>query len=247
VNFFRLLICALLLSAGGRALAAAPRADAAHDFTAKVIAVLDGDTVLIRRGGVVKIRLAEIDAPEVGHAGMGGQRANPQKAQPFGEISKRSLTGMVLGKQVNVATRAVDQYGRLVAKLSVDGLDVNAEQVRRGMAWAAVGWRQSRHSNHPLLALQADARQARRGLWALDNPVLPGDWRKQHADAFTEKHRTATQTPAGMPSGCGKKQYCSEMRSCEEAKYYLTQCGIRSLDGNGDGLPCEQLCVRTEE
>ncbi|MDO9052730.1 MAG: thermonuclease family protein [Gallionella sp.] len=248
MNFFRLLICALLLSAGGRALAAAPQSDASHDFTAKVIVVLDGDTVLVRRGGgTVKIRLAEIDAPEVGHAGMDGQRASLQKAQPFGENSKRSLAGMVLGKQVDVATRAVDQYGRLVAKLSVDGLDVNAEQVRRGMAWATVGWRQNRHSKHPLLALQAEARQARRGLWALDNPVLPGDWRKQHPAAFTEKHRTEAQTPAGMQSGCGKKQYCSEMRSCEEARHYLTQCGIRSLDGNGDGLPCEQLCVRAEE
>lgn len=247
MNLFRLLICALLLSASGRALAAAPRADAVHDFTAKVIAVLDGDTVLIKRGGVAKIRLAEIDAPEVGHAGTDGQRASPQMEQPFGEISKRSLTEMVLGKQVNVATRAVDQYGRLVAKLSVNGLDVNAEQVRLGMAWAAVGWRQSRHGNHPLLALQAEARQARRGLWALNSPILPGDWRKQHADVFTEKHQTAAQTPVGTPSGCGKKQYCSEMRSCEEARHYLTQCGIRSLDGNGDGLPCERLCVRTEE
>jgi len=247
VNYFRLLICALLLSAAGRALAAAPQSDAAHDFTAKVIAVLDGDTVLIRRGAMVKIRLAEIDAPEVGHAGTDGQSASPQMEQPFGEISKRSLTEMVLGKQVNVATRAVDQYGRLVAKLSVNGLDVNAEQVRLGMAWAAVGWRQSRHGNHPLLASQAEARQARRGLWALDNPVLPGDWRKQHPNAFTEKHQSAAQTPVGMSSGCGKKQYCSEMRSCEEARHYLTQCGVKSLDGNGDGLPCERLCVRAGE
>jgi len=92
-----------------------------EQFTAKVIAVLDGDTVLIRReGGLVKIRLAVIDASE--------------KAQTFGEASKQSLSGMVLGKQVKVVSQAVDQYARLVAHLSVDGLDVNAEQIRRGMA-----------------------------------------------------------------------------------------------------------------
>ncbi|MDO9011545.1 MAG: thermonuclease family protein [Gallionella sp.] len=272
MNFFSLLICTMLLSASGVVQGAVPQSDAAHVFTAKVIAVLDGDTVLIRRGGgMVKIRLAEIDAPEVAHAGTGGQMPDSQNAQPFGENSKRSLSGMVLGKQVDVVTQAVDQYGRLVAKLSVDGRDVNAEQVRRGMAWAVLGWRQSRRtpsgvplrskqeahsatmflgedprdlagksyqqSHHPLLALQAEARQARRGLWVQPVPIPPRDWRKQHP---AQPH-SVTKSP--VPDDCGNKKYCSEMRSCDEARYYLTQCGVGSLDGNGDGLPCERLCA----
>ena len=32
------------------------------------------------------------------------------------------------------------------------------------------------------------------------------------------------------------------MTSCEEAKFYLTQCGVATLDGNRDGVPCEMLC-----
>ena len=32
------------------------------------------------------------------------------------------------------------------------------------------------------------------------------------------------------------------MTSCEEAKFYLTQCGVGSLDGNHDGVPCAKLC-----
>lgn len=229
MNFIRLLValCACTLT----------QSALAQEFNVRIIVVLDGDTVLVRRGGgTVKIRLAEIDAPEVAHAGMG--TPDPQKAQPYGEDSRRSLSAMVLGKQVDVVTLAVDQYGRLVAKLSMDGLDVNAEQVRRGMAWAAVGWRQS--GNHPLLALQAEARQARRGLWEQAHPVSPEIWRKQHPGAFMQE--SASQPPVGMPSDCGKKQYCSEMRSCAEARHYLTHCGVRSLDGNGDGLPCESLC-----
>lgn len=230
MNFIRLLValcvCALTQSA------------LAQEFNARIIAVLDGDTVLVRRGGgTVKIRLAEVDAPEVAHAGVG--TPDPQKAQPYGEDSRRSLSAMVLGKQVDVVTLAVDQYGRLVAKLSMDGLDVNAEQVRRGMAWAAVGWRQS--GNHPLLALQAEARQARRGLWGQAQPVPPEIWRKQHPGAFMQE--SASQPPVGMPSDCGRKQYCSEMGSCAEARHYLTHCGVRSLDGNGDGVPCESLCA----
>ena len=52
-------------------------------------------------------------------------------------------------------------------------------------------------------------------------------------------------TPAATASGgfsCGGKRYCREMASCEEAKFYLTQCGVGSLDGNKDGVPCEKLC-----
>ena len=206
------LICAVLLCISGLA--------HSEEFTAKIIAVLDGDTVLVRReNGLVKIRLAEIDAPE--------------KAQTFGETSKRSLSGMVLGKQVKVISQAVDQYGRLVAHLSVDGLDVNAEQIRRGMAWEYSNF----HSNQTLIALQNESRQASRGLWAQSNPTPPWEWRKQHPSSGTAR-RAPTPDP-----GCGNKKHCSEMSSCEEAKYYLTQCGVKSLDGNGDGVPCEKLCA----
>ena len=54
-----------------------------------------------------------------------------------------------------------------------------------------------------------------------------------------------SNTPAATASGgfsCGGKRYCREMASCEEAKFYLTQCGVSSLDGNKDGVPCEKLC-----
>jgi endonuclease YncB( thermonuclease family) len=228
------LICAVLFCANSLAHSTALQPGSGQEFTAKIIAVLDGDTVLVRReSGLVKIRLAEIDAPEVGHAGMGGQPPNSQKAQPFGETSKRSLSDMVLGKQVKVVSQAVDQYGRLVAHLSVDGLDVNAEQIRRGMAWEYSNF----HSNQALIALQNEAKQAPRGLWAQSNPTPPWEWRKQHPSSDTAR-RAPTPDP-----GCGNKKHCSDMSSCEEAKYYFEQCGVKSLDGDGDGVPCEKLCA----
>jgi endonuclease YncB( thermonuclease family) len=214
------LICAVLLCMSGYAYG--------EEFSAKVIEVLDGDTVMVvRTGGLLKIRLAEIDAPE--------------KAQSFGAASMQSLSGLVKGKQVKFISQTMDQYGRMVAHLSLDGLDVNAEQIRRGMAWEYSNF----HGNKTLVALQHEAMEAPRGLWAQSDPTPPWQWRKLHPNTLIQgaDNPSTTDFQANAGTNCGKRKYCSDMVSCEEAKYYLTQCGVRSLDSDGDGVPCENLCL----
>lgn len=208
----RCLACAMLLCMGGWAQAA--------DFAGRVIAVLDGDTLLVLRGNKpMKVRLADIDAPE--------------KDQPYGIASQQSLTELVMDKPVRVVSRAVDDYGRLVASVFAGEINVNFEQVRRGMAWAY-----SRFREQPdLSVLQRDAQRARRGLWA-DEAVEPAQWRRQHPRAFS-----SARTGAPDSAACGNKTRCSEMASCEEAQHYLTDCGVETIDGDGDGVPCEVLCA----
>jgi len=48
--------------------------------------------------------------------------------------------------------------------------------------------------------------------------------------------------PVALASGwsCGAKTMCGQMSSCDEAKFYLSQCGVNRLDG--DGIPCAALC-----
>lgn len=222
-------------------------------FEARVIAVLDGDTLLVTQGGKpVKLRLAEIDAPEVGHDGRGGGSSRLQPDQPYGAEARKSLADMVMGRQVHVERRAVDVYGRIVAVVSVAGLDVNREQVRRGYAWAATGWRQSRRASvgappagdsprshaHELMALQHEAQAARRGLWASAGNIEPAQWRKLHSSSDAARPVPA----ASQVAACGRK-YCAEFSSCAEAKRYFVRCGGKQLDGDGDGKPCESLCV----
>ncbi len=229
------LFCAVLLGLNGPACGDIPAPDTEQEFSARVIAVLDGDTVLIlhkaatppassvqarHAGGLMKIRLAEIDAPE--------------KAQDFGAASRNALTEMVLHRQIWVYTLAVDKYGRTVALLKVNGISVNEEMVRRGMAWEYSHY----HSDRRYIALQNEARQAGRGLWAQHDPTPPWEWRKQHA-AVSDM----SVLPAPGDYTCGSKQHCSQMRSCDEAHYYLTACGMKALDPNGDGVPCEELCA----
>lgn len=135
----------------------------AETFKAKVIAVLDGDTVLVLRGTQkVKVRMVDIDAPE--------------RQQPYGRRSRRALCEMVCRREVQLETRAVDQYGRLLATLYVDGINVNQEMVRQGYAWEYSRF----HADTTYRALQSEAQQARRGLWSQAAPQAPAQWRKQH-------------------------------------------------------------------
>jgi hypothetical protein len=48
--------------------------------------------------------------------------------------------------------------------------------------------------------------------------------------------------PGNAGFACGNKTKCSQMISCEEARFYLTRCSVKSLDKDGNGVPCEALC-----
>jgi micrococcal nuclease len=223
------LLCAVLLCLNGPVFGDALGPESGQEFSAKVIAILDGDTVLILHkaagqyaGGLMKIRLAEIDAPE--------------KDQAYGAASRSSLVEMVWHRQVRVHPLAVDKYGRTVAQLEVNGLRVNEEMVRRGMAWEYSHY----HSDRRYISIEQEARQAKRGLWVQSDPVPPWQWRKQHA--------AETDIPLVLAPGdysCGSKHHCSQMRSCDEAHYYLTVCGVKALNPTGDGIPCGKLCAGT--
>jgi len=65
--------------------------------------------------------------------------------------------------------------------------------------------------------------------------------------AVTATPSAAPSTPAlptPAPSfSCDGRQHCSEMRSCEEATFFIRNCPDTKMDGNNDGVPCEsQWC-----
>lgn len=127
----------------------------------------DGDTVtILSNGSQIKVRLAEIDAPE--------------KAQAFGAKSKQSLSDMCFHKEAKIEVTGKDRYSRSIGRIYCftpgvkTAIDANAEQVSRGMAWVF-----DRYVTDPTLySLQEDARAARRGLWADQSPTQPWEWRK---------------------------------------------------------------------
>jgi len=51
------------------------------------------------------------------------------------------------------------------------------------------------------------------------------------------------QSSRGHEFSCDGRVYCSQMTSCEEAKFFLAHCPSTKMDGDGDGIPCEkQFC-----
>lgn len=132
------------------------------DFSGVVVAVLDGDTadVLVDRKPV-RVRLAEIDAPE--------------KSQAFGTRSKQALAATIFRQLVAVKTTGLDRYGRTIGTISVDGQSVNRMMVAQGMAWAYRKYLVDRS----LLDVEAAARSDRVGLWVDSNPTAPWEWRKK--------------------------------------------------------------------
>jgi len=222
-----LLVLALLVLA-----IAAPAA--AEFFEGRVVAVFDGDTIAVLVGHEQRrVRLSGIDTPERG--------------QPWAENAQQALARRVFGKQVRVNDVGTDRYGRTVGEVYADNVCVGCELVREGNAWVY-----RKYSDDPVLyELEAQARAARRGLWSLPEAerVPPWEWRHASHEASggdkapaQSREGSGTARPARPDFGCAGKRFCREMASCQEARFYLEHCGVASLDGDGDGVPCASLC-----
>jgi endonuclease YncB( thermonuclease family) len=184
----------------------------------RVVGIADGDTLtLLVDREQIRIRLAQIDAPEFD--------------QPYGKKAKAALSALAFGKRAHVEVVDIDRYGRAVGEVFVDGIDVNREMVRAGHAWAYTKYSHTAE----IIELEDGARAAKRGLWALPESQREPPWLWRHP-------RRAPHPKPG-PLACGTRIYCSEMANCEEARFYFEQCGVQSLDGDGDGIPCESLCA----
>lgn len=205
----------------------------AYEINGKVVGITDGDTVVILDGTKTqhKVRLSDIDAPE--------------SKQPYGTKARQQLSDFVFGKEVTADCREKDKYGRDLCTIRIGDLDVNAEMVNAGAAWVYTKY----NSREELPALQEAAKEAKRGLWSLpaSQTVEPEQWRrgerdqKQLSQTKPKKLKPAGNNAAAEGFSCGKRT-CKEMSSCAEARFHLTQCGMRRLDRDNDGIPCESIC-----
>jgi micrococcal nuclease len=131
-----------------------------------VVHVTDGDTLWIKPDAAgekpFKLRLAGIDAPE--------------RCQSGGAQAGAALAARVLHRRVQAVTRATDDFQRAVATVRLDGEDIAAWLVLQGHAWT----RGYRHAPGPYARQEAEARAARRGIFADPLAQDPRSFRKLH-------------------------------------------------------------------
>jgi micrococcal nuclease len=138
----------------------------------RVVHVADGDTITLQTAdGERRIRLASIDAPEIGHGEV-------KPGQPFGQGSRRSLEALVAGKTLQATCYEKDQYARDVCDLpGENGHTVNWQQVASGSAWANTVRRGEYLRDASLPDVERRAREKKLGLWAEAGAVAPWQWR----------------------------------------------------------------------
>lgn len=129
--------------------------------------VVDGDTLDV--GAHTRIRLANIDAPEISH-GYG------RPGQPYGQAAKAALIAKLKVGGVRLKCLDVDRYGRQVCEVYQEKINVNRWLVENGFAWAnTASGRYLRDRQY--LVLQEQAKAAHKGLWAEPDPIAPWQWR----------------------------------------------------------------------
>jgi micrococcal nuclease len=135
--------------------------------------VSDGDTLWVRLAAgerSVKVRFQGIDAPEI--------------CQTGGPQSLAALKAKVQGQTVTLQTNRHDDYGRMLARVSLSTAagtsaarqDVGAWMVERGQAWSY----RYRNNPGPYAPQEQAARIAKLGLWSTPGALEPRAFRKQH-------------------------------------------------------------------
>ncbi len=134
----------------------------ADEYKAKVVAVSDGDSIVVlHNNSKEKVILFGIDCPEL--------------KQDYGPQARQYTDQACFGKTVSVNVHGYDHHGRAIAEIYLpDGSDLNHELVRLGYAW----WSDKYAPNDNILKQYHNAAKANKtGLWSLANPIAPWTFR----------------------------------------------------------------------
>jgi len=149
--FISIMVFPLLILATGCATPTAPL----------VTRVIDGDTIEVNiAGAIYKVRYIGIDTPELDDK----EARLCDLAQKATRLNRRLVEGKTVRLEKDVSE--TDEYGRLLRYVYVDDTFINAELVRQGLAWAKAYEPDTKYQDY-LEGLEAEARQAGLGIWAI--------------------------------------------------------------------------------
>lgn len=131
--------------------------------TGKVIKIVDGDTfdMLTEEKSTLRVRMNGIDCPE--------------RKQAFYQNAKNALAGFIFNKEVKLFITGRDRNKRIIATVYCNGTNINLAMIQNGYAW-----HYKKYSADTVYAkAEQQARIAKKGLWRMDHPIAPWDYRKK--------------------------------------------------------------------
>ena len=135
----------------------------------KVLFVEDGDTVVIVADGKSAIvRLADTAAPLARQGARPGQKMAAESTAALSQL-------LAVGTDVLAECFTKDAGDSNVCQVVAGDSNINLRQLERGWAMLTKG----RIYDARSLTAEAEARAAKRGVWAQPNPINPEDWRRQ--------------------------------------------------------------------
>ncbi|WP_152394971.1 thermonuclease family protein [Paenibacillus guangzhouensis] len=177
----------------------------AGDTNAKVVKVVDGDTLDVEfNGKTERIRLLLVDTPETVH---------PSKpVEPFGpeasKFAKETLSNQRVKVEFDVSER--DKYGRLLAYVWIDGKMFNELLLEKGLARVAYVYPPNVKYVDQFRAIQSKAQKAELGIWSIENYATDRGFddaaakkSEQGAKSTTKAKDTSATDNAKKPSTIG--------------------------------------------
>ena len=129
----------------------------------KIKKVVDGDTIhVLSKGETLKVRLTEIDAPEMD--------------QPHGQKSKDYLDSLLEDGYIDLDVSGTDGYRRKLARVYWKQKDINRLMISSGNAWVYDKY----VTDNTFYADQDYAKSKRLGFWKNEDPIKPWIWRRNN-------------------------------------------------------------------
>ena len=208
-----------------------PTGGAGPAQVATVASVVDGDTIVLRGGG--RVRLLQIDSPEIGDGECYSHRAAR-------ELRRLLPVGTIVSLLPDPRLDRVDRYGRLLRYVFRGGRNINLTLVSRG---AATVWFYRRDRGRYAAGLLSRGRTARRahlGLWgaceAVWNPYAPATTRYKGAPAGSTSRRCDSSYPTVCISPPPPDLDCADV---PYTNFEVVGSDPHHFDGDDDGRGCE--------
>jgi micrococcal nuclease len=201
------------------------QACAENTISGKVVSVTDGDTITVLDSSNTqhKIRIYGVDCPE--------------SHQDYGQKAKQFTSDLVFGKTVEVKVMDTDRYSRKVGIVNVVGKCLNEELVKNGMAWFYGQYCKASFCSQ-WKQYQEEASSKKIGLWSMQNPIHPWEFRRKPVMSNTTQIATIVEYHGNSKSMVFHTQRCrfyncknctvifhdrsqaikSEFKSCGECK-----------------------------